>query len=469
MPDDTIASPVAGPAAGAGERVALPLTAKAVLAFVVLLAYVAAMAGYVLAERSKMLRELAQLDERTAIEEALKRSALSVSNALLGLRTAPADGDVADAARDRTPFALEAVDRALGPWREHMAGVFASHEKARSRLAALLAMPSRSAFLELREAVAELAREIEREAAHEAGLRAGMQIAFREHGDRAILTTLALGLAGLIAFGGAASLFFARLGADLRLLGARARAIVSGFRGEPLEVTRRDEVGALMRDVNHLAADLAERERELAMARERRAHREKMAALGAIARTLSHEIGNPLATISAVVQGAAASAGEAERARWQPPLLLEQARRISGITRQIADFSGPGTDRPEPIDVGSMLRTLCDLFQFDPRLRTARIEAAIETGLPAVVAVPDQLSELLMNLLQPSGDLAPAGPIRVEAAVREGRLAVRVSGIPGGEDAMRRQRARQLAEGMGGRFAESGDTIEAQLPVAALA
>lgn len=449
------------------RAVTRPLTVKAMVACLVLIAYAGAMAGYVLWQRQVREREAATLDELQAKEEALKRAALAVSNAVLAIRQVAPSEDAAHVTREVAPFALEAVARALGAWRESMPGLFARHRESGARLASLAAEDTRANVLDLRESLSTLGHEIDGEHARTGALRARRALAYRDQGDRLALAALAWGLGGLVVFGGVTAVFFGHLTADLRALGMRARAIVSGYRGAPLALKRRDEVGALAADVDHLAADLAARERELALERELKAHREKMAALGAMARNVSHEIGNPLATISAIVQNAAAGEGAAGNGAWQPEVLLQQVRRIAEMTRQISDFSGPRTDAPEPVDVGAMVAAVSDFMRFDPRYRAARIEVAPAPALPAVMVVPDQLSEVLMNVLQMGLESGTQGAVRVETAAVPGQVVVRISAGAFGGEPVRRERTRRLVEGMGGRMTEAAGAIALALPAAA--
>lgn len=463
-------------AESAGEAarrpVVLPLTFKGLIACLVLVLYGGLMAAYVLSERQALFRKQGAIDELQALEEGLKRGALAVSNALLALRQVTLEDDPAEATRDSAPFAIEAVEQALGPWRARLAGLGLALAQARRQLAALVARPSRAAQIELREAVEALGRELDREGASVRERRLGLAREFREHSDRIALVALALGLGGLAVFGGITALFFARLASDLGALGARARAIVSGYRGEPLAVTRRDEVGALMGDVNRLGADLARRERDLGLARELRAHREKMAALGAMARNLSHEIGNPLATIAAIAQEARAAPDAGGAGIAPAEAILRETQRIAEITRQIAEFSGPRSDAPEPVDSGAMLSAACDFMRYDARFRATRIEARVPRDLPVLTVVPDQLSEVLLNLLllAVDADSGTASPhLEVEAAGREGNVLVRLRGTAPSGNRERRERTRQLVEGMGGRLvADREGAIEISLPGAAL-
>lgn len=433
----------------------IPLMLKGLVACLLLIVYAGLMATYILAERQLMFGRLNAMDDLHSIEEAFKRAGLAVSSALLPLRQLPLGADPTVAARDATPYALEAVEQSLREWRGRFPGLTARHALAQRRLATLTAQPSLANLVELRESLEGLAREIDGESTRVREERRAMGREYRDRNDRLALTALVLGLGGLVVFGGITAWFFARLASELRILGQRAQEVVAGYRGEPLEVTRRDEVGALTRAVNRMSADLAERERELAVARELRAHREKMAALGAVARNLSHEIGNPLATISAIVQNLSDAQVAGPCRACQPEVILAQTRRIGEITRQIADFAGPRADSPEAIDAGGMLRAVCEFMRYDPRFRATRIEARVANDLPVLVVVPDELSEVLMNLLQMCVDTAAGevpGRIEVEAMADGKNVRIQIHGGAAPGDGARRSRTRQLVEGMGGRM-----------------
>ena len=215
-------------------------------------------------------------------------------------------------------------------------------------------------------------------------------------------------LLGLVAFGSIVTLFFTRISWDVRTLRARALEIVDGYRGPDLPVTRNDEIGELMQSINQMQSELRNREVRLELSRREHFHQEKMAAIGQLAAGVAHEINNPVAAITGVAEAIAqvrdpkhcVHAG----ALCRPELILEHARRVAAITRQMADFSAPRSPEPRLIDLNGLVESTCAFVRYDRRYRSVALETDLDRGLPALVAVPDQVTQVLMNLLINAAD-----------------------------------------------------------------
>jgi len=225
---------------------------------------------------------------------------------------------------------------------------------------------------------------------------------FHMQWDSSALASLLFGLIGLLLLGTIIGLFFTRLTNDLHALKARALGIINGERNSLDPVTRNDEVGELMQAVNQMASDLDEREHELVIARQKYFHKEKMAAIGALAAGVAHEIGNPIAAMSGVLQEMVdtTSSGQTKDTDYDKLGMLQtHIHRLSAITREISEFSAPQPVERSLLDLNGLLRTTAGLMSYDKRMQQVNLKFHLDNQLPAIYGVADQLTQVVMNLL----------------------------------------------------------------------
>lgn len=227
--------------------------------------------------------------------------------------------------------------------------------------------------------------------------------------DRLTVKTILFSFLGIMMSGAVMIVFFTRLTWDIRRAGLRAMAIVKGYRGSPLEISRGDEVGGLMQAINHMQSELRERERELELSRQQQFHHEKMAAVGSLAAAVAHEINNPIMAISGLAQvlsdrNATTPAPADIDFSSIPGMILDQARRISTITRHISEFAAPQSHDPQLIDINAIVRSTTNFVRFDQRYRRIDLQIVEDRQLRAVYAVADHVTQVLINLLINAAD-----------------------------------------------------------------
>jgi two-component system, NtrC family, sensor kinase len=236
-------------------------------------------------------------------------------------------------------------------------------------------------------------------------------VAVRYHAKQQFIGVFAIAanVVGAVASVGVILVFFSRLARDIKRLQARAAAIVDGYDGEPLPNTRADEVGGLIEAVNRMQADLRRSERQVEIARQQRFHQEKMAAVGSLASAIGHEVSNPIAAISGVARFIAEESVEDPRPQGRQihdfaQQILEQTERIAHIMRQLGTLTAPSSPEPELLDLSRLVRSTCGFIRYDKRFRGIEFDQVLDAGLPAITAVADHLTQILMNLLLNAAD-----------------------------------------------------------------
>jgi two-component system NtrC family sensor kinase len=183
-----------------------------------------------------------------------------------------------------------------------------------------------------------------------------------------------------------------------------------------------------------LETRIAERTRELEESQAQVLHQEKMAAFGLLAAGIAHEVGNPLAGISGVVQ-------MLDRRDLDPytrdklALVHTQLARIQAILRELITFSRPASDARGRVSVREVVDEALGIAKYYRGGKNRRIEADVPAELPPLEGVRDQFVQVVFNLLLNAIDATDkGGTIRVSATADGGKVILTVAddgvGIP---------------------------------------
>ena len=193
-----------------------------------------------------------------------------------------------------------------------------------------------------------------------------------------------------------------------------------------------DELAVLAREFNAMAQRLSARERELKAQGEALLRSERLAAIGRIAAQITHEIRNPLSSISLNAE----ELGERLRDGPQAALcdaIVREVDRLAAVTEEYLRFARLPKPQPVRADVNEAVRDLLDFVRPELKAGGVQLEQELAPTAPEVLVDVGQLRQLLLNLVRNAREAMPAGgALRVSTSHESGFVAIAVKdGGPG--------------------------------------
>lgn len=136
---------------------------------------------------------------------------------------------------------------------------------------------------------------------------------------------------------------------------------------------------------------------------------EKMASAGRLTASIAHEINNPLQSLHNCLHLAGRRELLPEEREKNLQLAQSELERLMVTVRRMLDFYRPGVRDQKLVDINDLLKRILELLS--PQLSEGAISVHCELmpGLPPVMAVEDQIKQVLINLILNSMEAMPAG------------------------------------------------------------
>jgi signal transduction histidine kinase len=183
---------------------------------------------------------------------------------------------------------------------------------------------------------------------------------------------------------------------------------------------------ALQENQTLLEARIAERTRELQEAQAHVLHQEKMAAFGLLAAGIAHEVGNPLTSISSLVQMLQRRDCDGYT-QEKLALVSGQLQRIQTTLRELINFSRPASSVRTRVSLPEVLDEALNIVKYYYRTRGRILETDVPPDLPLLSGVRDQLVQVFLNLVLNAIDATgKGGHIALRARWHDGALEVEV-------------------------------------------
>ncbi|MFO7899078.1 MAG: ATP-binding protein [Planctomycetota bacterium] len=146
----------------------------------------------------------------------------------------------------------------------------------------------------------------------------------------------------------------------------------------------------------------------------------RRAGLGPVALGMIHELNNPLAAVIGFADALEQTAELPAELAADLANIKHQAGRCRRIVQNLLQFSGPERPNRRPTDVNDLVRRAVSAHAYHPEFQDVQVTTRLDETVPAVLVDPDQIEQVVLNLLVNAQEAAGKGarPGRVEVATR---------------------------------------------------
>jgi signal transduction histidine kinase len=210
------------------------------------------------------------------------------------------------------------------------------------------------------------------------------------------------------------------------------------------------------------------------------AERERLALLGQMAASISHNLKNPLGSIKTILQVQMENPELPESLRGETQIVLDEIGRLSSKLNQLLRFSRPavrGGSVDGRCDVAAVIEEVAGVLRHEAERRGVTLELHLSTNSAKAAAAADAVSDIVSNLVVNALEATPrGGHVSVGAAANNGSCVLTVEDSGPGIAAEAREKLLQpffttktLGTGLGlaivaRRVAEVGGRLEWESP-----
>lgn len=234
----------------------------------------------------------------------------------------------------------------------------------------------------------------------------------------------------------------------INILTQGTEAIINGDYSQKIAVNSGDEIGVLAERFNYMASSLLKRDRalkesyarleetnaileasqkeleqykeELERKVEERSEKlkemqkhlvrcETLSAVGKMASNIFHELSSPLGTILGFSQIMLEELDQLDPKRKDLENIKQEALRCEIILKGLLGFAKAPNPLKTLININSLLKEILELIAYQPALKNIVITQHLQSDLPFVEADPEQIKQVLLNIILNAAQAMPNG------------------------------------------------------------
>jgi len=154
---------------------------------------------------------------------------------------------------------------------------------------------------------------------------------------------------------------------------------------------------------------------------------EKLVTAGQLAAGIAHEVGTPLNVARGRIELAMSHLGADHAEASNHQVAIDQIDRVTRLIQQLLDYVRPTPDAMQPIDPAAALVAVRDLLATQATKRGVELTLETPPRLPAIRANPDQVQQVLVNLVLNALDACDRkGRVELSAALRGDHVVMEV-------------------------------------------
>lgn len=168
----------------------------------------------------------------------------------------------------------------------------------------------------------------------------------------------------------------------------------------------RDEL-RLLNDL--LETKVKDRTEELSSIYQQLWHAAKLATVGELTASIAHELNNPLQTVSLRVESLSMRLSGDPAALEALSVVEKEVDRMANLVKNLLQLSRREEQRISTVNVAEELEKAVELLHYHLRKYGIEVRKDFQPGIPMIMADPEQLRQVFLNLFTNAGDAMPSG------------------------------------------------------------